>query len=201
MKTRKFYLVTFAIVIYSLLLTAIAAYPGSDLQLNLLQMLFLGLGAPILGIFLMMIDNHIIYPVIGQHLVAISLGVFIAPYLNRYAPGVVLQASSLTLIITLFMGVLGYIKPSWFEGLQGPLFVALITLITIRLVGLFFPQLNVFHWVDYLTAFIFSLYIGLDVYLLSRVPRSYSEAIRRGCSLYLDILNLFLSILAITGDE
>lgn len=201
MKTRKFYLATFGVVIYSLLLTAVSSYLGSDLQLTLATMLLFGLGLPILGIFLMTIDNHIIYPIIGQHLVAISLGVFIAPYLNRYAPGVVLQASSLTLIVTLFMGVLGYIKPNWFEGLQGPLFVALTSLIVIRLVGLFFPQLNVFSWIDYVSAFIFSLYIGLDVYLLSRVPRTYSEAIRRGCSLYLDILNLFVSLLSILDND
>jgi FtsH-binding integral membrane protein len=201
MKTRKFYLATFGIVIYSLLLTAISSYLGGDLQVNLLVKLILGSGIPIFGIFLMTIDNHIIYPIIGQHLVAISLGLFIAPYLNRYAPGVVLQASSLTMIITVFMGVLGYVKPNWFEGLQGPLFVALVSLILIRLIGLFFPQLNVFSWIDYVAAFIFSLYIGLDVYLLSKVPRTYSEAIRRGCSLYLDILNLFLSLLSIIDND
>lgn len=54
-----------------------------------------------------------------------------------------------------------------------------------------------FGLIDYIAAAIFSLYIGYDMYRSTQVQRTVTNALHISVSLYLDIINLFLSLINI----
>jgi FtsH-binding integral membrane protein len=196
---KTFYTSIAGFVGYGLLLTAmLATYVAPPIP-SLGFMIICGLVLPLIGIFVAQNDNPVV-AFIGYNLVVAPMGLVLGPVANVYAPDVVANAAMITGMITGLMVIAGFTYPNLFKSLGGVLFYSLLGLLIIRILAIFIPALN-FGFIDYIAAAIFSLYIGYDMYRASTIGRTWSNSIGVAVSLYLDIINLFLSILSIGNDD
>jgi FtsH-binding integral membrane protein len=164
------------------------------------QFWVVGLVIPILGILLSGFSNVPLFSFIGYMMVTIPVGIILGPALQKYDPAVITRAALLTMGIVILMTTVAFIKPSWFENMGGPLFSALIGLLLVRIAQVFVPELQDLRIVDYISAGIFSLYVGYDMYRAQHASRTVDAAIDIAVALYLDVVNLFLSVLG-DGDD
>jgi FtsH-binding integral membrane protein len=196
---KTFYTSIAGFVGYGLLLTAmLATYVAPPIP-SLGFMIICGLVLPLIGIFVAQNDNPVV-AFIGYNLVVAPMGLVLGPVANVYAPDVVANAAIITGMITGLMVIAGFTYPNLFKSLGGVLFYSLLGLLIVRILAIFIPSLN-FGFIDYIAAAIFSLYIGYDMYRASTIGRTWSNSIGVAVSLYLDIINLFLSILSIGNDD
>jgi len=200
---RAFYLAMGICLIYGLggtayvaNLTAIANY-----QPDLGAILILGLAIPIVGVIIAVKSKEPILSFIGYNMVLIPFGIILGPVLNHYSPNVIAKTFGLTCCITGIMTVLAVSHPTWFENLGTSLFFALTGLVIARVAQIFFPILQHLTIIDWIAAGIFSLYIGYDMHRATRIPRTLDNAVDISLDLYLDILNLFLTLLRLSGDS
>lgn len=111
----------------------------------------------------------------------------------------VLQALIITTMITFCMITLSCIFPKFFVGIGKMLFVALVGVV-IAYVVCYFVGLNtgIIAWIS---AIIFSLYIGYDFVSAQQAKHTVANAIIYGADIYLDLVNLFVEILRILKDN
>jgi FtsH-binding integral membrane protein len=186
-------------VLYGLMATYFATF-FAPASLSLVGLILIGLVLPIAGCFMAMSDNFGI-SFVGYNMITLPFGLVLGPVLNQYAPDVVQNAALLTAMITAVMGLAGVTFPNFFRSIGSALFVALIGLVVVRLIAIFVPTLNSFGIIDYIAAGIFSLYIGYDMFRATEATRSVGSALKIAVSLYLDIINLFTSLLSILGND
>lgn len=196
---RTFFGALTGFVLYGLMLSYVATF-FAPATLSILGLILLGFVLPIAGCFMAMSDNLGI-SFIGYNMITIPFGLILGPVVNQYAPDVVQNAVLLTAMITGVMGFAGITYPNFFRSIGSSLFVALIGLVVVRLIAIFVPTLNSFGIIDYAAAGIFSLYIGYDMFRATEATRSVGSALKIAVSLYLDIINLFLSLLSIFGND
>ena len=70
-----------------------------------------------------------------------------------------------------------------------------------RILQVFVPNLQNVGFVDWLAAGLFALYIGYDMWRASEIPANLDNAVDVAASLYLDIINLFLSLLRASSSN
>jgi FtsH-binding integral membrane protein len=186
-------------VLYGLLATYFATF-FAPASLSTLGLIGLGLVIPLIGCFVATSDN-IGVSFLGYNMITIPFGLVLGPVLNQYAPNVVQNAALLTAMITGVMGLAGVTYPNFFRSIGSALFVALLGLVIVRVIAIFVPALNSFGIIDYVSAGIFSLYIGYDMFRATESTRDYGSALKIAVSLYLDIINLFMSLLSILGND
>jgi FtsH-binding integral membrane protein len=134
-------------------------------------------------------------------MVLIPFGLIIGPKVNHYSEDVIRNAFTLTAIITFVMGMFGTVAPNFFSKLGAPLLLSLTMLVFVRIAQLFVPELAEFSIIDYIAAGIFSLYIGYDMYRANHVPKTLDNAVDISIDLYLDVVNLFLTLLRLSGSK
>lgn len=200
MSEKTYYSSIAGLVGYGLLLTAfLAAYVAPPVP-STLFMILCGLVLPIVGIFVSQSDN-IPLAFLGYNLIVAPMGLVLGPVANFYSPDIVFNTTILTAMITGLMLFAGLTFPNIFKSLGGVLFYSLLALVIIRIIAIFVPALNHFGILDYIAATIFSLYIGYDMYRASELGRTWNNIIGVAVSLYLDIINLFLSLLSILSND
>jgi hypothetical protein len=145
------------------------------------------------------------WALLGLHLVVIPFGILLGPVIAAYtragAFDLVARAMVLTGCVSGIMTVLGLMYPRMFAKLGGVLFGAIIALVVIRILQMFMTSLQGATWVEWLAAGIFTLYMGYDWYRASVVPANLRNAIGIATGLYLNILNLFLTILRLLSSR
>lgn len=200
MSEKIYYSSIAGMVGYGLILTAfLAAYVAPPIP-STLFMILCGLVLPIVGIFVSQsADTKIAF--LGYNLIVAPMGLILGPVANFYAPDIVINTAVITGIITGLMAVAGLTYPNLFKSLGGVLFYSLLGLVIVRLIAIFVPGLNSFGILDYIASGIFSLYIGFDMYRASTLGRTWNNVIGVSVSLYLDIINLFLSLLSILSSD
>jgi FtsH-binding integral membrane protein len=186
-------------ILYGLLSTYFATFFAPE-SFSTLGLIGIGIVIPLIGCFVSMSDN-IGVSFIGYNMITIPLGLVLGSYIDRYSPGVVQNAALLTAIITAIMGFAGVTFPNFFRSIGSALLMALIGLLAVRLIALFVPSLNSFGIIDYIAAGIFSLYIGYDMFRASEASRTFGSALKIAVSLYLDIINLFTSLISILDND
>lgn len=196
---RTFFGTLAGFVLYGLMATYFATF-FAPASLSLVGLILLGLVLPIAGCFMAMSDNFGI-SFVGYNMITLPFGLVLGPVLNQYAPDVVQNAALLTAMITAVMGLAGVTFPNFFRSIGSALFIALIGLVVVRIIAIFVPALNSFGVIDYIAACIFSLYIGYDMFRATEATRSVGSALKIAVSLYLDIINLFTSLLSILGND
>jgi hypothetical protein len=196
---RTFFGTLAGFVLYGLMATYFATF-FAPASLSLVGLILIGLVLPIAGCFMAMSDNFGI-SFVGYNMITLPFGLVLGPVLNQYAPDVVQNAALLTAMITAVMGLAGVTFPNFFRSIGSALFVALIGLVVVRLIAIFVPTLNSFGIIDYIAAGIFSLYIGYDMFRATEATRSVGSALKIAVSLYLDIINLFTSLLSILEND
>ena len=131
---------------------------------------------------------------------AISMGLLLTFYVTAFTGHSVSYAFIATALITVIMVLQSMLYPGFFQNLGRTLFVSLIGCILVELIGslLFGLPMTI---VDYAVALIFCGYIGLDWHRAQQFPKTLNNAVDSAADIYLDVVNLFVRILSITGKR
>lgn len=131
---------------------------------------------------------------------AISMGLLLTFYVTAFTGHSVAYAFIATALITVIMVLLSMLYPEFFRNLGRTLFVSLIGCILIELIGSLVLGLPM-TIIDYAVALIFCGYIGLDWHRAQQFPKTMDNAVDSAADIYLDVVNLFVRILSITGKR
>lgn len=201
MTRNAFYFVVCCILTWGFTATYIVAQMTAAWKPGMLVFLLVGLGLPFLGIFISSSGSALI-SFIGFNLVVIPFGAILGPVLAEYQlaqPGIVAEAAQLTGIVTGVMALSGLLFPNFYRSIGGALLGALLALLAILIASMFIPALMEFKLIHYAAAALFALFIGFDMWRASEIPATLDNAVDVCISLYLDIINLFLWIMRISG--
>ncbi len=131
---------------------------------------------------------------------AISMGLLLTYYVAFFSGGSVAYAFIATGLVTVIMVILSMLYPEFFRNLGRTLFIALIGCILVEFVGSILLRIPL-TIIDYVIALIFCGYIGLDWNRAQMYPKTVDNAIDSAADIYLDVVNLFVRILSITGKR
>ena len=131
---------------------------------------------------------------------AVSMGLLLTFYVTAFTAHSVSYAFIATALVTVIMVILSMLYPDFFRNLGRTLFISLLACIIIQVAGAFLFRLPM-SIIDYAVALIFCGYIGLDWCRAQRYPKTLDNAIDCAADIYLDVVNLFIRILAITGKR
>ena len=203
MTRSVFYFVMGCVLAWGFTATYIVSEMTTDWKPGTIEFLLIGLGLPLVGIFMSVSESALI-SFVGYNLVVIPFGAILGPVLAAYElakPGIVSEAAMLTGIVTVVMAISGLFFPNFYRSIGGALFGALLALLVVSVASMFVPALREFTVIHYMAAGLFALYIGYDMWRASDVPATLDNAVDVCISLYLDIINLFLRILRILGKK
>ena len=131
---------------------------------------------------------------------AVSMGLLLTFYVTAFTAHSVSYAFIATALVTVIMVILSMLYPDFFRNLGRTLFISLLACIIIQVAGAFLFRLPM-SIIDYAVALIFCGYIGLDWCRAQQYPKTLDNAIDCAADIYLDVVNLFIRILAITGKR
>lgn len=152
------------------------------------------------GIYLFNKSDNPWVSFIGYNFVVVPFGFIINIVVSRYDPYLVTEAIRVTALVTFIMMLLGSMYPAFFKKIVGALTIALLCVIVIELIEIFF--FNSHHGIlDWAVVAIFCGYIGYDWARANAIPKTYDNAIDSAAALYIDIINLFLRLLRILGRK
>jgi FtsH-binding integral membrane protein len=135
---------------------------------------------------------------LGYNLVVIPFGLVLNLVVSRYDASIVQDAMRITGLVTAAMMCLGSLVPGVFRQISGALTLALLAMVGIELFEVF--VLGIHHdLIDWAVAVIFCAYIGYDWGVANELPRTADNAVDSAARLYMDIINLFVRVLAILG--
>ena len=131
---------------------------------------------------------------------AICMGLLLTFYVTAFSGHSVAYAFIATGLVTVIMVILSMLYPAFFEGLGRTLIISLLACIILQVVGslLFGLPMTI---LDYAVALIFCGYIGLDWCRAQRYPKTLDNAIDSAADIYLEVVNLFIRVLSITGKR
>lgn len=203
MSDRVFYALLSFFIMWGLAGTAVAAHQTIELgyEPSGIMRLLIGLGIPILGVVIALQSDDWFVSFIGYNLIVIPFGIVLAPMVKQYNPTIVRDVCFQTALITSVMGCAGMTFPKVFRGLGNVLFIALLGLVAISVAQMFVPAWRDMRWVHYVAIGIFSLYIGYDFHRAASVPRTVDNAVDIAVSIYLDVINLFVRLLALSKKD
>lgn len=197
-----FYLATCAILSWGFVLTLLVAKSTANWHPGIWMFLLVGLGIPMIGILLSATRDALI-SFVGFNLIVGGLSAILGPVLAMNAiqqPGLIERVATLTGLVTAVMGISGMMFPNFYRQIGGILFGALTALVVVSFARLFIPAIQGVGIIDYISVVIFSLYIGYDMWRASDIPATLDNAVDIAISFYLDIINLFLTLLRISKD-
>lgn len=152
----------------------------------------------IVGIIITIKSDKPAISFLGYNMVVLPLGAMLCVILKAYPVMTISYAFGATCILTVLMIALSVTFPNFFLSIGRGLFFALLIVIVVELVCVFIFKMN-FTIIDIIVAIIFCGYIGFDWARAQRIPSTVDNAIDSACALYVDIVNLFIRLLAIFG--
>lgn len=202
--TRTYNLVIGAVVLYGIVANIILCYfaPQILLYINPLFMIFGYIVFIIIGSIMAHKSSNPFVSFIGYNFICVPLGLCVAMAVQAYG-GIgaknVQMVFFYTLIITAIMVIASILVPQFFDKIGKVLVVALIAVFICGLFVIFFQGLSYVY--SLVVAVLFSLYIGYDVYRSQKFPKTLDNAVDSAIDIYLDMVNLFLSLLRIFGRD
>ena len=132
-------------------------------------------------------------------------GITLAPLLHTMTAlgqgGVIVQAVAATGLITVGLTVYARTTTRDYSGMGGYLFAAVIGLVVASLLGFLFHS-TVFQMVISVGAtIIFSLFLVYNVQQVTSQPNNQRSAVLLALNIYLNIFNIFVSLLSILSNE
>ena len=138
--------------------------------------------------------NYVLFAVF-----ALMSGITVVPLIATFAIefggyGIIFKALVATTLMFTASAVIGKTTGKNLQGLGGVLFMGLIGMIIVAIIGIFFPWSNTFEMLYAgFGTLLFSAFVMYDIQKLKYYPEDrYIDA---ALALYLDIFNLFISIL------
>lgn len=137
---------------------------------------------------------------VGYNFIVVPLGVVLTMLLPYYGSEIVFDAVLVTGAITLVMMIAGSAFPNLFLSMGRTLAFTLLAVIIVELVCvlIFHKDFAIF---DYAVVLIFSGYIGYDWARANAYQKTVDNAIDSAVDLYMDIINIFVRILAIMSRD
>lgn len=138
---------------------------------------------------------------VGYTMIAAPIGIVVCMALQGVPTDTVKSAVLITAIVTLSFMIAGTLFTGFFLSLGRVLFFSLLFSLVGGLINLLLFRGRGYMAYEWITAGIFSLYIGYDWARANTCARTVDNAIDLSASLYLDIINLFLRILEILNKN
>lgn len=130
-------------------------------------------------------------------------GVTVVPLIASFAAefggyDIIYRSLFATTVTFVAMGLIGHTSKRSFQGLSGFLFIGLIGMIITAIIGIFIPWGNTGEMIySGIGTLIFAAYAMVDIQRLKTYPAD--ESMNAAIALYLDVFNLFVFILRLTG--
>lgn len=150
----------------------------------------------ILSVFLSSSPSAIVN-FLGYNLLVLPIGVVLSLALAPMSMRTVQSALVGTGVFVVLMVAASFARPDFFLSLGSALGISLIFTLLAEIVLLFLGL--AVSWIDYLVVAIFSLYLGYDWARANACPPTIRNAILSSTQIYLDIVNIFIRLLAIFG--
>ena len=203
-QASKFNLIMGGVVLYGLVINAILCATVGPYIWYSLPAIVITIGYVVCVLAGTWITHRYDQPIIsflGYNLVVVPVGIFVSELVMLYGglrSSVVTQAFVMTALITLIMVVAAYLFPQVFASIGRFLFVSLIGIVIASIVSIFTGTI---YMVSLFAAAIFALYIGYDFYRAQQYPKTVDNAIDCALDIYLDIINLFIRLIQLTGKR
>ena len=134
---------------------------------------------------------------VGYALFSLTFGFTTSLALTAYDMTSISMAFTATAGIMIVFGCAGIMFPNFFARLQGVLVVGLLAIVAVELVlALMGVQQSI---TDIAVILLFCGFIGYDVYRVTTAVPTFTNALWYAVDLYLDIINVFLRLLALFG--
>lgn len=154
----------------------------------------------ITGIFLSKKSDNPIVSFIGYNLVVVPCGAVLSIIVREYQSISILSVCIMTFAIMIGMIIVSNIYKDFFLSLGRTLFFSLLIVIVIELIMILFRIVEP-TFMNIIVAGIFALYIGYDWQKAQSEPKTIDNAVDACVDLYLDLINLFIRLLEITGKK
>jgi len=158
------------------------------------------------GIFLSTLSDNPVFSLVGYGLVAGPFGVLLGPVIALYTTVAIWKALFITSAVVMVLGTIGATYPKSLSSWQGPLLGALLILLCgyfiVPIGGLFGLDVGtgLMMW-DWVGLIIFGALVIFDLNRAMRIPKTFNNSIDCALALYLDFVNIFIRILALTGNS
>lgn len=133
----------------------------------------------------------------GYALFVLSFGFTTSTILLMYTAQTISSAFLATAGITVVFACLGVAFPRFFAKIQGILAISLLAIILVQFVTMFMGVEQT--WIDFVVIVIFCGFIGFDFYRAMQDEPTVVNAVFNASNLFLDIINVFVRVLAIFG--
>ena len=199
---RAFYVVVAAALFFGFAVNALEVWLLYDVVVhwNMLVFFIVYLVMAVAGVCINAFSRNPLLSFIGYCLVVLPIGAALALIVPVYSFAVVRSAILVTAILAAVFILLALLYPrvfySMWKVLSISLFVALIWSIINMFTG--FASTSMV-WLDWIVVLIFCCYVGFDVSLARNRPKTLDNAVDSACGLYLDLINIFIRLLAIFG--
>lgn len=174
-----------------------AVFGEAILRINPLALLLIYIVLATVGILLNTRSHSPAVSFLGYNLVVLPVGLLLSVYVSGFEGVTVATAFLVTAAVTLTMMLLSAAFPNTFIGLGPMLGLALFTVLIVNLVFTLIGGFFALGMIDWIVTFIFCGYIGYDFAMAQRGEKTADRAVDGACALYLDIVNLFMRVLAI----
>ncbi|KDM90959.1 hypothetical protein EA58_14485 [Photobacterium galatheae] len=154
----------------------------------------------VLGSVMAGVRGNIPVQLIGFSLVPIALGFISAPWFASVEHEILYEAGVLTLLALGVMMIASAMFPAFFQRIMGFLMIALIGLILVSLVAVFFLKIEM-TLIHILSVVIFMGFLGFDLVMARTVEPTLTNAIALSTSIFIDLLNIFMNLAQLLGDD
>lgn len=197
---RAFYLLIGAALLFGFLVNALEVMFLTDFFLSWNPVVFLVVYMimVIVGCIISVWSKNTIISFIGYCMVVLPLGAVLAIYLPAFSYKTITSAFLVTTFLSLFMIILALVYPRIFNSIFALLGLALFVALIYQIVAIFTGFGNN-TWIDWLVVLLFSAYVGFDVSLARVRPRTINNAVASACAIYMDLIYVFIRLVAIFG--
>lgn len=197
---RAFYLLIGAALLFGFFVNALEVMFLTDffLSWNPTVFLIVYLVMVIVGCIMSVWSRNPVISFIGYCMVVLPLGAVLSIYLPAFTYKTITSAFLVTTFLSLFMIILALIYPRVFNSIFALLGIAVLVALIYQIVAIFTGFGNN-TWVDWLIVLLFSAYVGFDVSLARVRPRTVNNAVASACAIYMDLIYVFIRLVAIFG--
>ena len=197
---RAFYLLIGAALLVGLIVNALEVMFLTDffLSWNPTVFLIVYLVMVIVGCIMSVWSRNPVISFIGYCMVVLPLGAVLSIYLPAFTYKTITSAFLVTTFLSLFMIILALVYPRVFNSIFALLGIAVLVALIYQIIAIFTGFGNN-TWVDWLIVLLFSAYVGFDVSLARVRPRTVNNAVASACAIYMDLIYVFIRLVAIFG--
>jgi len=152
------------------------------------------------GTLLVNLARNAAMSVIGFILLVISMGTLLTFYASAYTNVAIDRAFLITLGITVFATILASLKPDLVANVGVNLGSMLLITLVAELLCVFVFHLNQDIF-DYIFVVLFAGFIAFDWSRAQEYAPTLGNALRAAASIYVDVINIFIRLLRITGSR